>query len=119
MQVGPEAAGEFAVGDRVALGTAHAEYTASEAEGVWHVPEGLSDEQACWIFIMGVGELALRRAEEAGALQFGATVGIIGLGMVGLSSLAFCITYVRSRPHPTPACSSRPPPPPSHVLTTL
>eukprot|EP01045_Picozoa_sp_COSAG04_P017805 COSAG04_NODE_1601_length_6193_cov_7.603709_6_plen_269_part_00 len=73
---------------------------------------------------MGVGELALRRAEEAGALQFGATVGIIGLGMVGLSSLAFCITYVPSaafappttKPHAAPP-PPPPPPPPPHTHT--
>ena len=43
--------------------------------------------------MLGVGELALRRAEEAGALQFGCTVGIVGLGVVGLSCLAYCNAY--------------------------
>jgi threonine dehydrogenase-like Zn-dependent dehydrogenase len=67
--------------------------TASAADSVWKVPANVPDELAAWVFVLGVGELALRRAEEAGALQFGATVGIVGLGMVGLSSLAYCNTY--------------------------
>ena len=79
----------FRVGDRVVLGTAHAEYTSSPASGVWRIPGEVTDEQACWVFIMGVGELALRRANP----KFGSTVGIVGLGMVGLSTLAYCKTY--------------------------
>lgn len=67
--------------------------TASGKDGVWQVPPDVPDALAAWVFVLGVGELALRRAEEAGALQFGATVGIVGLGMVGLSSLAYCNSY--------------------------
>ena len=67
--------------------------TASGKDGVWKIPSNVPDEHAAWVFVLGVGELALRRAEEAGALQFGATVGIVGLGMVGLSSLAYCNSY--------------------------
>jgi threonine dehydrogenase-like Zn-dependent dehydrogenase len=89
VQVGSEAAGKFTVGDRVALGTAHAEYSASAADGVWKIPGEVSDETAVWLFILGVGELALRRANP----KFGATIGIVGLGMVGLSSLAYCMAY--------------------------
>eukprot|EP01051_Picozoa_sp_SAG22_P020567 SAG22_NODE_4208_length_1345_cov_1.556180_1_plen_385_part_00 len=93
VQVGAEATGLFDVGDKVCLGTAHAEYTASPAGGVWKVPDGLSDELAVWLFILGVGDQALRRAEEAGTLKYGSTVGIVGLGMVGLSVLAYCNCY--------------------------
>jgi hypothetical protein len=79
----------FTLGDRVVLGTAHAEYTASAASGVWRIPDNVPDEWAVWVFVMGVGELALRRANP----EFGSTIGIVGLGMVGLSALAYCRTY--------------------------
>ena len=123
VQVGPDAANDFAIGDRVCLGTAHAECmsasahicliilkialtdisrllgrtfadTASSKDGVWKIPDGVPDELAAWVFVLGVGELALRRAEEAGALQFGATVGIVGLGVVGLSCLAYLLRSI-------------------------
>lgn len=61
---------------------------------MWKIPDGVPDELAAWVFVLGVGELALRRAEEAGALQFGATVGIVGLGVVGLSCLAYLLRTI-------------------------
>jgi predicted dehydrogenase/threonine dehydrogenase-like Zn-dependent dehydrogenase len=70
----------FRVGDTVAYAaTGHAEIVAPSANHVVAVPEGVNLRHAAFVTVGGIAVQALRRAE----VQFGETVAIYGLGLVG------------------------------------
>ncbi|MFM9939186.1 MAG: bi-domain-containing oxidoreductase [Hyphomicrobiaceae bacterium] len=75
---------DIAVGDRVAcagLGHAnHAEIVAVPRNLCVAVPETVTDEQASYVTLGAIAMHGLRQADQ----QFGATVLVVGLGLVGL-----------------------------------
>lgn len=75
---------DIAVGDRVAcagLGHAnHAEIVAVPRNLCVAVPDGVSDEQASYVTLGAIAMHGMRQADQ----QFGATVLVVGLGLVGL-----------------------------------
>lgn len=69
----------FAVGDRVAANGAHAEIVAVRARLAARVPDGVSSRDAAFGTLASVAINALREAD----VDFGSTVAVIGLGLVG------------------------------------
>jgi len=78
------------VGDRVACaGAEHANHAAVAAipgNLFVHVPDGVADEDAAYVTLGAIAMHGLRQAEQ----QFGATVMIVGLGLVGQITLQLC-----------------------------
>ena len=72
----------FQVGDRVASNGPHAEYVSVPENLAAHIPEGVSDEEACFTVIGAIGLQGIRLL----APTFGETVVVIGLGLIGLLS---------------------------------
>ncbi|MBZ0110912.1 MAG: bi-domain-containing oxidoreductase [Thermoanaerobaculia bacterium] len=71
------------VGDKVAYAaTGHGELVAPAANHLVPIPENLDTRHAAFVTVGGIAIQGLRRAE----LQFGETVAIYGLGLVGLLS---------------------------------
>lgn len=79
----------FDVGDRVFCGGTHKEYAATPATEAVKLPEEVSDERGVFLNILGVGQLGLRHGEP----RPGENVAIVGLGVVGLSALAFSSAF--------------------------
>ena len=79
----------FSVGDRVFIGESHKEYAVSETDSAFNLPDSVGTEQAVFLNILSVGQLALRKALP----RPGENVAIIGLGVIGLSTLAFCRAF--------------------------
>lgn len=88
VEVGRDVTG-FAEGDRVFLGETHKAYAAVGAGAVIKLPEGIPTERAAMLNILGVGHISLRIGEPAP----GEYVAVIGLGVVGLSALAYCRAF--------------------------
>ena len=86
--VGPDGGG-FSVGDRVFVGEPHKQYTAVAADLALKLPDGLPDESAVFLNVLNVGQLALRKGRPGP----GENVAIVGMGVVGLSALAFCRAF--------------------------
>jgi predicted dehydrogenase/threonine dehydrogenase-like Zn-dependent dehydrogenase len=80
----------FAVGDRVAcagLGYAnHAEMVAVPSLLCARVPAGVSDEQAAYVTLGATAMHGVRQADQ----QLGATVLVVGLGLVGQIAVQLC-----------------------------
>lgn len=83
------AVSDFAVGDRVFVPVTHRHVAAIAASLAIKLPANLPDEQAVFLSIVEVAHLALRRGNPTP----GETVAIIGLGVVGLSALAYCRAF--------------------------
>ena len=79
----------FRVGDRVFCSATHKEYAVVSALDAVKLPQEASDEQAVFLNILGVGQLGLRHGDSTP----GENVAIVGLGVIGLSALAFCSTF--------------------------
>jgi threonine dehydrogenase-like Zn-dependent dehydrogenase len=79
----------FSVGDRVFVGEPHKQYAAVAADLAFRLPEGLPDESAAFLNVLNVGQLALRKGRPGP----GENVAIVGLGVIGLSALAFCRAF--------------------------
>jgi threonine dehydrogenase-like Zn-dependent dehydrogenase len=88
LEVGSDCAG-FAVGDRVFVPATHREFAAMPAALAVKLPPGVPDEQAVFLSILEVAHLAIRRAHPT----LGETVAIVGLGVIGLSALAYSVAY--------------------------
>lgn len=86
--VGAEVA-DFAVGDRVFVPATHRHVAAIAANLAIKLPADLPDDQTVFLSIAEVAHLALRRGNPTP----GETVAIIGLGVVGLSALAYCRAF--------------------------
>jgi threonine dehydrogenase-like Zn-dependent dehydrogenase len=80
---------DFAVGDRVFVPVTHRHVAAIAANLAIKLPPTLADEEAVFLSILEVAHLALRRGNPTP----GETVAIIGLGVVGLSALAYCRAF--------------------------
>ena len=81
---------DLAVGDRVAcagLGHAnHAEMIAVPALLCARVPAGVSDDQAAYVTLGAIAMQGVRQADQ----QIGATVLVVGLGLVGQVTVQLC-----------------------------
>ena len=80
---------DFKVGDRVFCAGTHKEYAVTPARDTLKLPDEVSDERGVFLNILGVGQLGLRHGEP----QPGENVAIVGLGVIGLSALAFCSAF--------------------------
>ncbi len=88
LAVGSDVTG-FAPGDRVFVPVSHRHVATIAATLAIKLPASLADEQAVFLSILEVAHLALRRGNPTP----GETVAIIGLGVVGLSALAYCKAF--------------------------
>ncbi len=79
----------FQIGDRVFCAGTHKEYALTPARDALKLPDEISDERAAFLNILGVGQLGLRHGEP----QPGENVAIVGLGVIGLSALAFSAAF--------------------------
>ncbi|MCK5823944.1 MAG: bi-domain-containing oxidoreductase [Ichthyobacteriaceae bacterium] len=71
---------DFKVGDRVASNGQHAEFVSVPQNLVAHVPDNITDEEAAFTVIGSIGLQGLRLVNP----QYGETVVVIGLGLIGL-----------------------------------
>jgi 2-desacetyl-2-hydroxyethyl bacteriochlorophyllide A dehydrogenase len=79
----------FEVGQRVFVPATHRHVAAVAAGIATKVPAGVTDEQAVFAAILEVAHLAIRRGEPTP----GETMAVIGLGIIGLSALAYGKAY--------------------------
>ena len=80
---------EFSLGDRVFLAGTHKEYATTPANEAIKLPDNVSDERGVFLNILGVGQLGLRCGEP----RPGENIAIVGLGVIGLSALAYCSAF--------------------------
>ena len=80
---------DFRVGDRVFCAGTHKEYAVTPARDTLKLPDEVTDERGVFLNILGVGQLGLRHGEP----RPGENVAIVGLGVIGLSALAFCSAF--------------------------
>jgi predicted dehydrogenase/threonine dehydrogenase-like Zn-dependent dehydrogenase len=73
----------FAAGDRVASNGKHAEYVCVPQNLVAKVPEGVSGEEAAFTVIGSISLQGIRLSKP----EFGETVVVVGLGLLGLMSV--------------------------------
>ena len=82
---------DIKIGDRVACAgqgyANHAEIVAVPRNLCAVVPDSVPDEQAAYVTL---GAIAMHGVRQAGQ-EFGATVAVIGLGLVGLITLQLCV----------------------------
>ncbi|MDB3927597.1 bi-domain-containing oxidoreductase, partial [Flavobacteriaceae bacterium] len=71
---------DFKVGDRVASNGQHAEFVSIPQNLVVHIPDNISDEEACFTVIGSIGLQGIRLLNPT----IGETVVVIGLGLIGL-----------------------------------
>ena len=69
----------FEIGDRVFTGGSHSEFTVSDADKCFRLPEGLSDEQASLLSVARVALHGVRR----GRIEYGDSVAVVGMGLMG------------------------------------
>ena len=78
---------EFKIGDRVASNGQHAEYVSIPQNLVAHIPENLSDEEACFTVVGSIGLQGMRLLNPT----LGETVVVIGMGLIGLLTAQFLV----------------------------
>lgn len=69
----------IAAGDRVATSTPHSSAFVVPAGDCIPVPDGVTDEQACWASLACTTQLGVRRAQ----LELGESAVVVGLGVLG------------------------------------
>jgi len=79
---------EFKIGDRVASNGVHAEFVAVPKNLVALIPETVSDEMATFTVVSSIGLQAIRIAKP----EFGDSVVVIGLGLIGLLTCQLAIS---------------------------
>ena len=87
-QVGKDVAG-YSEGERVYVSETHKEYVAVSPEEVLKLPESIPTDQAVMLNIVGVGQKGLR----TGTPTVGENVAVIGLGVIGLATMALCRSF--------------------------
>lgn len=80
---------DFQIGDRVFCAGTHKEYAVTPARDALKLPDEVTDEQGVFLNILGVGQLGLRHGEP----RPGENVAIVGLGVIGLSAIAYCSAF--------------------------
>ncbi len=75
-----EGVSEFKIGDRVASNGQHAEFVSIPKNLVAHIPDEVSDEEACFTVIGSIGLQGIRLLNP----ELGETVVVIGMGLIGL-----------------------------------
>ena len=88
VDVGPGVTG-LSVGDRVATSTPHSSVFLVPAAECLRVPDGVTDDQACWTSLACTTQLGVRRV----GLELGESVAVVGLGALGqlvVRYLALC-----------------------------
>ena len=88
LEVGREVTG-FEEGDRVFVAEPHQEYAAVSADRAFQLPDGVSNDQGAFLHIGQVAHNTLR----TGTPEPGANVAVVGLGVIGLSAIAFCNAF--------------------------
>ncbi len=71
---------DFKIGDRVASNGQHAEFVSVPQNLVAHIPDSITDEEASFTVVGSIGLQGIRLVKP----QFGETVVVIGLGLIGL-----------------------------------
>ena len=71
---------DFKIGDRVASNGQHAEFVSIPRNLVAHIPDNVSDEEAAFTVIGAIGLQGIRLVNP----NFGETVVVIGLGLIGI-----------------------------------
>jgi predicted dehydrogenase/threonine dehydrogenase-like Zn-dependent dehydrogenase len=79
IEIGDNVTG-FKIGDRVASNGQHAEIVSIPQNLVAHIPDEVSDEEACFTVIGSIGLQGIRLLNPA----FGETIVVVGLGLIGL-----------------------------------
>jgi len=74
-----EGAKRFRVGQRVATRAPHQSVGVASEDNTIEIPEGVSDDEACWYGMATIAQNAVRRP----APSLGDSVAIIGLGLIG------------------------------------
>lgn len=88
VDVGPGVIG-LCVGDRVATSTPHSSVFVVPAAECLRVPDGVTDDQACWTSLACTTQLGVRRV----GLELGESAAVVGLGALGqlvVRYLALC-----------------------------
>ncbi|GAA4146787.1 bi-domain-containing oxidoreductase [Sphingobacterium kyonggiense] len=75
-----EGVNDFKIGDRVASNGHHAEFVCIPKNLVAHIPDNISDEEACFTVIGSIGLQGIRLLNPT----LGETVVVMGLGLIGL-----------------------------------
>lgn len=86
--VGEQTAG-FAAGDRVFVPAPHKQIAAVPAHLAVKLPDDVSDEQAVFLSVLEVAHIGLRRGDP----RPGECVAVVGLGVIGLSAVAYCRAF--------------------------
>ncbi len=79
---------EFKIGDRVVSNGVHAEFVAVPKNLAAIIPNSVSDEMATFTVVSAIGLQAIRLAKP----EFGDTVVVIGLGLIGLLTCQLAIS---------------------------
>ena len=85
VEVGADVVG-FSEGDRVFVSEPHKEYASVSADSAMKLPDAMPDHHAVFLNILGVGQLALRTGHPTP----GENVAVVGMGVIGLGTLALC-----------------------------
>jgi len=88
VEIGKNVVG-YEIGQRVFTSETHKQYAACNTEDVFKIPKDISSENAAMLNILQVGHIALRSANPT----FGENLVIAGLGVIGLSVLAYCKSF--------------------------
>ena len=88
LEVGSDLVG-FAVGDRVFVPESHKEYAAVSSSKATKLSDSIPDEEGAFLHIMQVAHLTLRTGSPA----LGSNVAVVGLGVIGLSAIAYCNAF--------------------------
>ena len=78
---------EFKKGDRVASNGQHAEYVCIPQNLVAHIPDDVSDEEACFTVIGSIGLQGVRLLKPT----LGETMVVVGMGLIGLLTAQFLV----------------------------
>ena len=84
VEIGSEVT-DFSIGDVVYMGEPHQEYGSSVVDNIFKIPEDVSYEVAVFMNVLHVAQGAIRDGNP----NPGENVLILGLGVVGLSAVAF------------------------------
>lgn len=70
----------FKIGDRVASNGQHAEFVSIPQNLVAHIPDNITDDEACFTVVGSIGLQGIRLINPT----MGETIAVIGLGLIGL-----------------------------------